>query len=206
MTDRIDYYFTSVSPFTWMGHQTLVQIAGRHDVPIRYKPFSMPDVWAVSEAVPPAKRSATRQRYRLVELQRVARFRKLDIRTKPEHFPTDPTLADHCVIVIQEAGGDPGPFLFRAGEAVWIKDRQIADASVLREILRESGQDAEAVLQKAESTEIAAIRKANTQDAIEADAIGAPAYVYKGEVFWGQDRLEYLDEMITSGRVAFKPE
>ena len=38
------------------------------------------------------------------------------------------------------------------------------------------------------------------------DAVGAPAYVYNGEVFWGQDRIDYLDRMITSGRAAFKPE
>ena len=58
----------------------------------------------------------------------------------------------------------------------------------------------------AKSDAIAAIRAQNTQDAIDADAIGAPAYVVDGEVFWGQDRIEYVDRMLETGRAAYSSE
>ena len=206
MADHIDYYFTSVSPFAWLGHNSLREIAERHGKRVRYRPVNLAGVWEMSGSVPLPKRSPTRQRYRLIELQRIADFRGLTIKTQPKHFPTDPSLADHCVIALQERGEDPGPFCFAVGEALWSADRQIADKDVLAELLGRTGHDAEAVLTAAGKDETAAIRAQNTEQAIASDAIGAPCYVYLDEPFWGQDRLELLDAMIGSGRRAFKPE
>lgn len=205
MPDSIDYYFTSVSPFTWLGHRTLVGIAERCGKAVRYRPFDLMGVWEVSDALPPARRSPTRQRYRLVELQRVAEMRGEKIITQPSNFPTNPALADHCIIAIQEAGDDPGEFLYRVGQAVWSHDRQVADEEVVGELLEKCRHDSQAILDAAGQPQAAQIRAANTRAAIEADAIGAPCYVYRDEAFWGQDRLEHLEAMITSGRVAFKP-
>ena len=50
---------------------------------------------------------------------------------------------------------------------------------------------------------VAAIRAQNTQDAVAADAMGAPAYVLNGEPFWGQDRIEYLERALATGRAPF---
>lgn len=203
MSATIDYYFTSVSPFAWLGHKVLVDIATRHGKKINYRPFNMMKVWEVSGAVPLNQRSATRQRYRLLELQRVAELRGLDINPKPSNFPANPELADRCIIAICQAGGDPDEFCFKVGEALWRDDRQIADESVLGELLADCGFDSAAILSAAKGDAVAAIREQNSADAIAADAIGSPAYVYEGEVFWGQDRLEYLDAMIASGRASF---
>jgi 2-hydroxychromene-2-carboxylate isomerase len=205
VTDHIDYYFTSVSPFTWLGHKTLREISGRQGKHVRYRPFNLAGVWEVSGAVPLPQRSPTRQRYRLIELQRIAEFRELPINTRPAHFPTNPALADHCVIALQERGEDPGPFHFSVGEALWSADRQIADEDVLAELLGRARHDASAVLAAAGTDGVAEIRAQNTHSAIAADAIGSPCYVYRGEPFWGQDRLELLDAMIGSGRDAFRP-
>jgi 2-hydroxychromene-2-carboxylate isomerase len=206
MCDHIDYFFTSVSPFTWLGHQALLDIAGRHGKRVAYRPFNMMEVWEVSGAVPPARRSPTRQRYRLVELQRTARMRGLKLKPIPKTFPTDPAQADHCIVAITENGGDPGDFLFCVGEALWRDERQVADKEVLGELLRHCGHDPDRILALAAQDRIAEIRADNTRAAIAADVIGAPAYVYSGEVFWGQDRLDDLDEMIGSGRGAFSPQ
>ncbi len=46
----------------------------------------------------------------------------------------------------------------------------------------------------------------NLENAIEGDVFGSPAYVLGGEVFWGQDRLDLLDDALTSGRRAYTPE
>jgi 2-hydroxychromene-2-carboxylate isomerase len=206
LSDHIDYYFTSISPFAWLGHNTFREIAERHGKRVRYRPINLAGVWEMSGSVPLPKRSAIRQRYRLVELQRIAEFRNLPIKTVPEHFPTDPSLADHCVIALEERGEDPGPFHFAVGEALWSADRQIADRDILAELLGRTGHDAEAVLAVAGSDGTAAIRAQNTEKAIASDAIGSPCYVYLGEPFWGQDHLDLLDAMIGSGRRAFKPE
>lgn len=204
MSDVIDHYFTSISPFAWLGQKRLSEIAGRHGKTIRHRPVNLAGVWEISGGVPLPKRPLVRQRYRLIELQRIAAMRGLELNPQPAHFPTNPEPADRAVIAVSQAGGDAGAFFHAVGEALWTQDRQIADETVIAELLVQTGHDADTILNAAGSEETAAIREANTQAAIEADAIGSPAYVYKGEVFWGQDRLEMLESMIASGRPAFQ--
>lgn len=203
MSDTIEYFFTTVSPFAYLGHKTLADIAARNGKSVTFRPFNLGGVWSVSGAVPLGERPPTRQRYRLLELQRIAEMRGEELKLHPEHFPTNPELADRCVIAIADSGGDPAEFAYAVGRAVWAQDRQIANEAVLGELLEATGQNAAKVLETAASDAVAGIRQANTDAAVAADAIGAPSYVYRGEVFWGQDRLELLDRMIASGRDAF---
>lgn len=203
MSETIDYFFTTVSPFAWLGHQQLVDIATRHGKAVAFRPVSLGGVWEVSGAVPLGQRTPARQRYRLIELQRFAELRGVDLKLQPKHFPTDPTLADLCVIAAGETGKDPSGFAYAAGEAVWSRDLNIADEAVLRLLLADCGHDADRVISLARGAETAESRAANTRAAIEAGAIGSPAYVYRGEVFWGQDRLDLLERMIETGRQAY---
>jgi len=200
VSNHIDYFFTSISPFSYLGHTALTEIAAKHGKAIVFRPFNLFEVWENSGAVPPAQRAAVRQRYRMVELRRVALFRDVCLNPKPKHFPTDPTLADQVICVLQDTDQNPGEMAKLVGRAVWEKDLNVADEQVIAELLRESGHDADAVMNEAKSGKGTSLRGENTKAAVEADAVGAPAYVYEEEVFWGQDRLEYLDQMITSGR------
>jgi 2-hydroxychromene-2-carboxylate isomerase len=61
------------------------------------------------------------------------------------------------------------------------------------------------VLARAEAPETAAIYARNGDEAIAADVFGAPGYVLDGEVFWGQDRLELLEDALASGRAPYRP-
>ena len=202
MSASIDYYFTAASPFAYLGHDFLMEIAAKHGKEVNFKPFNIMAVWEKSGSVPPGQRSLTRQRYRLVEIERVALMRNIKAMAAPTNFPTDPTLADHCICALDLEGINPAPFTRAVGQALWEQDKQIADEATLKALLETCGHDAEQILTIAHSDQATERRAQNTSDAIEQDAIGAPAYVYAGEVFWGQDRLEYLDQMIGSGRDA----
>ena len=177
MSSSIDYYFTHASPFTWLGHKQLVEIAQKHGKTINFKPVNLMDVWNVSGAVPPAARPPVRQRYRLIEMKRIAEMLGLSIIAQPVNFPTNPELADRSVIAICQSSGNPADFACSVGEALWAQDRQIADEAVIAELLVKAGHDADAVLAAAKDPKTAEIRAANTIAAIKADAIGAPSYV-----------------------------
>lgn len=202
----IDYYFTSVSPFVYLGHKAISEVARKHGAAIHYKPVGLAGVWEVSGSVPLGQRSPTRQRYRLLELQRAAFRRQLPINLHPKFFPADPTLADHVVVALLNMQADPEGFMARVFSGVWAKEENVADAATLAGYLEAEGQDAAKVLAAAESDEVAETRRRNTADAVAADAIGVPAYVLGGEVFWGQDRIEDLALALETGRAPFKPE
>jgi 2-hydroxychromene-2-carboxylate isomerase len=203
---HIDYYFAGASPFSYLGHRAIEDVARRHGHGIAYKPVNLMALWENSGGVPPAKRPPVRQRYRLVELQRAAEMRGLPINLAPRHFPVDATLADQAVIALLQARQDPSDYMFRIFSAVWARDENISDPAVIEACLDECGFDGAAMLEAAQSVDIAAIREQNTAEAIAAGAIGVPAYVLNGEVFWGQDRVEWIDHALAVGRQPFHAE
>jgi 2-hydroxychromene-2-carboxylate isomerase len=203
MSKTIDYYFTCISPFAYLGHGKLMEIAKAHDKTVHFKPFDIFGVWKESGAQPPAERAPVRQRYRMIEIQRVAVMRDVCMNPSPKHFPTNPAPADLCITALVHAGLDPAGFSHAVGRACWEQNLDVASHETLISLLEECGHDSKMIMELADSEEITELRNANTQAAISSDAIGAPAYVYDGEVFWGQDRLEYLEHMIASGRKAF---
>ena len=205
MPRPIDYYFSLLSPWAYIGHRLFMDIAARRDLAVNYKPVVLTDVFAQTGGLPLAKRHAVRQRYRMLELQRWRDKRGLHFTLKPAFWPFDVTLADRFVIAAVVKGTDPGAFLANAFAAVWEGQCNLAEEATLLELAaRAQLPGAELVaLARAETT--AAAYAQNTSEAIAASAFGSPCFVLDGEVFWGQDRLELLDDALASGRGAYRP-
>lgn len=199
----IDYFMIGASPFAYMGHKAIQDVATKHGATLSVKPMDLMAVWDVSGGIPLPKRSQTRQRYRFFELQRNADIRGLPLNLKPKFFPVNPTLSDSCIIAIIESGASPLAYMDLAYRGVWVDDADMADENEISSRLEKTGFDAKAIITEAKSEAVAAIRAQNTKEAIENDAVGAPAFVVNGEVFWGQDRIEHIDHMLETGRAAF---
>ena len=201
---EIEYFFTLVSPFAYLGHRAFLDLADAHGAKVRYKPVMLAKVFGNSGAVPLAERPKARQDYRLLELQRWRAKRGLPLNLKPKHFPTNPALADRTVIAMVDAGRDPGAFAEAVFRACWAEERDIADRGVLADKLTEVGHEPEAILAAAEGEAAQRTYDENTAEAIRFNAIGSPTYVLDGEVFWGQDRLDLLAEALESGRSPYR--
>jgi 2-hydroxychromene-2-carboxylate isomerase len=203
MSRRIDYYFSLVSPWTYIGHRLFLDIAHRHDVSIVYKPVLLNEVFSQTGGLPLAKRHPARQAYRMVELQRWREKRQLSFHLWPKNWPYDADLANRLVLAVVEAGGDPADLVQKTFARVWEKQENLADADVLADVLREAGFDPAPILASANSEEVRAAYERNRLAAIDIGVFGAPAYVLDGEIFWGQDRLELLEDALASGRAPF---
>jgi 2-hydroxychromene-2-carboxylate isomerase len=83
------------------------------------------------------------------------------------------------------------------GAAVWTQERNIADADTLAQLLGECGLDA-SLLAQSHSTEAQTRYAQNTQAAIAAGVFGAPSYLVDGELFWGQDRLDFVERRLAA--------
>lgn len=204
MQPVVDYFLTSVSPWTYLGHRAIQEVAARHEAKLNVRPVNLGEMFKVSGQVALSERPPVRQRYRNIELQRFAEMRGRKLNLKPKHFPTNPALADHTIIAVVQSGRDPFPYMDRVFSAVWANECDIADAAVLRDLLNATGHNGEVILERASLPEVAFVREQNTQDAIAADATGVPSFVLNGEPFWGQDRIDMLDRALSSGRAAYR--
>jgi 2-hydroxychromene-2-carboxylate isomerase len=193
VTKLVDYYFTPISPFTYLGHDRFVAIARQHAATIAVKAINLGDVFPVSGGLPLSKRAPQRQAYRLVELKRWSEYLNKPINIQPKFFPVNGDLAAAWILAAEEQGIAQALALTGAvGRAIWEQERDVAAESTLRDIAGEQGLDAAALGLRAASAEIATRYKALTQEAIARHVFGAPTYVYRDELFWGQDRLDFL--------------
>jgi carboxymethylenebutenolidase len=193
----IQYYFTPVSPWTYLGHERFRAIAKAADARVELLPVDYGAIFPLSGGLPLAKRAPQRQAYRLVELKRFSQWLKVPLTLQPKFFPADGTAASKLIVATQMAGG-PQAALTLAGammKAVWAEERNIAERETLAALLAENALAA-SLLEDADAPEVAARYEANTQRAIAANVFGAPSYVVDGEIFWGQDRLEFLERRL----------
>jgi 2-hydroxychromene-2-carboxylate isomerase len=197
MTKLIDYYFTPVSPYTYLGHDRFLDIAAKHGAKVAVKPVDYGRIFPASGGLPLKQRAPQRQAYRLVELERWAKHLGKSIHLQPKHFPVPPDAAAKWIIAARAAG--EADALRLAGallRGVWSEERDISDAPTLASIATEQGLDPTVLIAGSASAEVAARYDALTQEALGRQIFGAPTYVYRDELFWGQDRLDFLDRAL----------
>ncbi|GEO38755.1 2-hydroxychromene-2-carboxylate isomerase [Skermanella aerolata] len=195
MAQRIDYYFTPVSPWAFLGSERFHSVAVKAGAEIAYKPVNFGTIFPASGGLPLAKRAPQRQAYRQVELRRWADHLGIPLQLNPTHFPLADELAALTLIAADEAGADLAVLTTAFGRALWVEDRNIADRETLGEILEKNGVS-RSLIERAESDEIRARRDSYTEQALAAGVFGAPSYVLNGEIYWGQDRLDFLESAL----------
>ncbi len=202
MARKLTVYFSLLSPWAYIGHSELQKIVARHGLQVDYRAVSLMQMFPASGGLPLPKRHPSRQHYRLVELQRWRDKRGLAFHIHPQFWPFDPGLADRIVTALSHAGVDPQAFIARAFAATFEAQRNLADESVLAALLQEAGYEPH-WLERAKSAEVETLYHRDLAQALAADVFGSPSYVLDGEVFWGQDRLDLLNDALTSGRKPF---
>jgi 2-hydroxychromene-2-carboxylate isomerase len=197
MDKTIDYYFTPVSPFTYLGHGRFVAMATKHGASVAVKPVDYGRIFPASGGLPLKQRAPQRQAYRLAELRRWSSHLGMPLNLQPKFFPVSGELASKWILAAEERGTAGALKLAGAClHAVWAEERNVADAETLGAIAREQGLDASALAARAASADIAERYDALTQEAIERQVFGAPTFIYRDEPFWGQDRLDFLDRAL----------
>ncbi|RYF34714.1 MAG: 2-hydroxychromene-2-carboxylate isomerase [Comamonadaceae bacterium] len=194
MSRTIDYYFSPQSPWTYLGHARFAAIASAAGATVRVRPVDFGSVFPVSGGLPLGKRAPQRQAYRLVDLARSAAHIGLPLNLKPKFFPVSGDDAARLIIAADlNEGVEPALQLCGAIlTAVWAEERNIGDPKVLDALVAECGLAAR-LGEQAHSQAVQERYESYTRDAITAGIFGAPSYVLDGEIFWGQDRLDFLE-------------
>ncbi|MBM2577335.1 2-hydroxychromene-2-carboxylate isomerase [Jannaschia sp. Os4] len=189
---RIDYYFATVSPYTYLAGTRLEEVAAKHGAEIAYKPLDVIALFGRTGGTPPGQRHENHQVWRLQEMRRQAKKLGMPINLKPAHWPTNPAPSSYAVIAaIHDGSGDVGALVHGLCRACWAEECDIAQDDVIRDCLSAAGFDPalsdKGMLAGAEEY------ARNLEEAVAAGAFGAPFYVVGDERFWGQDRIADLD-------------
>jgi len=198
MDKTVDYFMTPVSPFVYMGHARLRDICTKHQAKINLRVMDLGKVFPVSGGLPLKDRPPQRRAYRMMELKRWRERLGLPLTLEPKFFPVPAEPAATLILAALERHGTAAALDIAGdcGRAVWAEERNISDAGVLAEIASARKLEAEPLLELARSAEVAARYVQHSQEAIMRNVFGAPTYIYQDELFWGQDRLEFLDRAL----------
>jgi len=198
MPKLIDYYFAPMSPWSYLGHDRLASIAQKHGAQIKVKPVDFGKIFPASGGLPLAKRAPQRQKYRLTELARWKKYLGLPLTIQPTYFPYDANAASLLIIAATMQLGDEAAMNIASAifKGCWVEERNMGDADELLKTVQAQGYDATALTSAARSEDTAARYQALTDEALKRDVFGAPTYAYNDELFWGQDRLDFLDRAL----------
>jgi carboxymethylenebutenolidase len=195
LNKTIDYYLSLISPWSYLGHQRLQDIATRHQATIKLWPVDFALIFPSTGGVPLPRRSPQRQAYRMQELQRWRDYLDLPLTLEPKHFPVSDKLAAAMVIKLREQQAVSALRLAGAClRACWVEEKDISDRNTLLAIASENQLDGEELLSAAgQAPQIIA---ADSEAAVKRGVFGAPSYLYNKQIFWGQDRLDFLDRAL----------
>ncbi len=194
MTHHIDYYLSTLSPYAYLAGNRVEQIAAKHGASVTYKPLDVLQLFARTGGQAPKDRHPARMAYRAQELPRQAKKTGLPFNFQPAHWPTNAAPSSYAIIAAQTAGGgDLGGLVQAVLRACWAEERDIAEEDVIKACLERNGFDPKladsGLLSGAETY------AANLDQAVAANVFGVPFYVVdSGQSFWGQDRLDDLDQ------------
>ena len=157
-------------------------------------------VFPVSGGLPLPKRAPQRLAYRLLELRRFSEWLDVPLNLQPKYFPVNGDDAAKLIIAVDMKDGTEAAMKLTGAvlRAVWVEDRNIADEAVLAALLAAQGLPASR-LEAAHSQAVHERYELDTQLAIDAGVFGAPSYVIDGEIFWGQDRLDFVQRRLARG-------
>ena len=194
----VDYYFAPQSPWVYLGHARFWTMVKESGATVRVMPVDLGGrVFPISGGLPLGQRAPQRQAYRLLELQRYSAYLKAPLNPRPMFFPVSGDDAARMIIATDLQLGSHAAMQLTGAilGAVWAQERNIADEAVLTQLLRECGLPPD-LLEQAHSQAAQEKYESYTQAAIDAGVFGAPSYVIDGEIFWGQDRLDFVQRKL----------
>ena len=185
------------SPWTFLGHKRINKIALENNYELIIMPVNYGEVFPATGGLPVNKRSIQRQKYRLQELARWSEFLKVKLNTEPKFFPSRSLLPSLAIISAKLLKYENVmDIAYRIMEALWVKELDIDDEKTLKSVISKLTPSAEELIDFSKQEKVSNEIKKNTEKALKSSVFGAPTFIIDEEVFWGQDRLDFVERYI----------
>ena len=193
----IHAFFGPSSPWAYLGAERLYTLADRYGIPLILRPIR---VIQENGGIPLRTRPQPRQDYHAIELDRWSKHLGIKLNLVPKHYPCRTIeIAAGVIIAAQREKLDARALSFAMQRALWAEDRDIADPDTLRTIARTTiGAAGGELVAEPLPADIQTIWDGNLAEAQRTGVFGTPTYVYGNELFWGQERLEFLEQAVTT--------
>ena len=195
----IEYFMSPGSPWSFLGHKRFIEIVNRFNVNVNMYPVNYGEIFPLSGGVPVSKRPIKRQSIRLQELKRWGDFLKISLNPEPKFFPSKSLLPSLIIIASQlKKTNQAFDLANNIMSALWVENLNIDDEDTLINILKKMDLDADEILNYAKTKECEDAMKSGTRLAIEKGVFGAPTYIVNDQIYWGQDRLDFVERHLSS--------
>ena len=196
---KVEYYYSVASPYAYLGVKKFQEIVKKYSLEVIEKPIDLVGtVFAETGGTPVPKRHPSRQKYRLVEIERFGNKLNININKQPKFFPpADPHKAALFTIASIKSGLSID-FGKEVLTKLWSEEKDISQDLVLEEVCNKFKLNFNEIKTAANSEEIKSFYLSNSNDAIAQGVFGAPSFIMNNELFWGQDRLDFLEDKIKS--------
>jgi 2-hydroxychromene-2-carboxylate isomerase len=194
---KIEYFYGIPSPFAYLGSARLQSIAKKYNAEIIEKPCDLVGgIFTKTGGLPVPQRSPQRQKYRLDELKRWSEYLNIKINLKPKFFPPkDPHISSKYTIAANLLGIKL-VFGHELLKQIWSEEKDISDEKNIELVSNLFKLNFDELSDLAKSDKVSKIYKDNTEEAISKNVFGSPTYICNNELFWGQDRLNFLERVI----------
>ena len=195
MSKSVEFYFDFGSPTSYLAYTQLPGICAAAGAELVYRPVLLGGVFQATGNVSPIAVPA-KGRYTLVDMQRFARRYGVPLKMNP-HFPINTLLLMRATTGVQLRQPERFEALLACVfKGMWVDALNLGDSAVLGPLLAEAGFDPQALLALAAEQEVKDALKANTEAAIKRGMFGAPTLFVGEEMFFGQDRLDFVREAL----------
>ena len=175
------------------------EIIKKYKVKLNMLPVNYGEIFPISGGLPVSKRPVQRQKIRLQELKRWSKFLDINLIPQPTSFPSKSMLPSLLIIASQIMKTNKDfELAHNIMNALWVEDLDIDDENVLLSILNKMDFSSEEILSLAKSEECSNTMQKLTKIAIEKNVFGAPTFIIDYQIYWGQDRLNFVDRQLES--------
>ena len=195
MTKTVEFYFDFGSPYSYLAYKALPAIAAAHGAQIVWRPMLLGGVFKATGNHSPAE-VPSKSRWMHQDMQRWAARYGAVFSFNP-HFPINTLLLMRGAVGMQMRGPDFHRYMDAVFHAMWAEPRNLGEPAELAAVLRRAGLDADVFLALAYDAAVKEQLKKHTEEAVARGVFGAPTFFVGEEMFWGQDRLDFVAAALT---------
>lgn len=196
MTKTLEFFFDLGSPASYLAWTQLPALCASTGATLHYRPMLLGGIFQATGNSSPAAVPA-KGRYMATDLLRHARRYDVPFAFNP-HFPINTLALMRGAIGYQmQRPEDFARYLEALFKALWIDQRNLSDEAVLAAVLTEAGLEPEQFRSLITEDSVKNALKANTEEAVQRGVFGAPSFFLGDEMFFGQDRLSFVEEALS---------